>query len=347
MKYLNRLSSLNLVEDTVICVALCHNELNILQEFLDHYRSISNISFLIVDDRSDDGSTNFLLDQHDVTLFQPVSGSTYREHKRFWRQELLDEYGDGKWCIVPDIDEHFVYLDMENKPLKTLISEMESEGARVMHGIMLDMYANKPIANHIYTGGKLLSSFPYFDGAESYWTMSTPKSFQKKFPTPSVMVFGGMRDRLFYSNKWLDLFVKKVFRRYTGLPFHEARNRIEKVKYEFIRRIVHYLSEDHDIPLLNSSKLPLIKWEKGLYYNGGAHAINKSLQIYSQSAALLHYRFTRGISGLEYSAKRGQHAEKGSYIKRILRSHSALKKIPVTGSSKKFVNSFSLMDVLE
>jgi hypothetical protein len=135
------------------CVALCHNERNILKDFLEHYRSLAKIAFLIVDDRSTDGSREFLLQQPDVTLFQPIPGSTYREHKRYWRQELLDAYSDGKWCLAPDIDEHFVYLGMENKPLPDLITEIEREGAEAMCAFMLDMYADKPLADHVYSGG--------------------------------------------------------------------------------------------------------------------------------------------------------------------------------------------------
>ena len=177
--------------------------------------------------------------------------------------------------------------------------------------------------------------------------MSTPKSFQDKFPTPSAMVFGGMRDRLFHSNQWLDSILKKLFNLTSGLPFQEANNRVNLIKYEFIRRVVHYFSKTQDMPPLNSSKLPLIKWERGLFFNGGAHAVSKDLPMYSKSAALLHFRFTRGIQGLKYTAIRGQHAANGSYIKKILNSVTFRSDTPISNYSRKFVNSASLRDLLE
>ena len=177
--------------------------------------------------------------------------------------------------------------------------------------------------------------------------MFTPKGFRCKFPTPSAMVFGGMRDRLFYSNQWLGAILKKLFNLISGLPFHEASSRGNLIKYELIERVVRHLSKSTDMPPLNSSKLPLIKWEKGMFFNGGAHAVNKDLPIYSKSAALLHYRFTRGIEGLQYTAIRGQHAENGSYIKEMLNSPTLCANTPIDTCSKKFVNSASLRELLE
>lgn len=346
MKYLELISGVKAGKNSVLCVALCHNEYNILQEFLDHYRSLGDISFLIVDDRSTDGSKEFLLNQPDVTLFQPSSSSTYQEHKRYWRQELLDLYAEGKWCLVPDIDEHFVYLGMEDKSLSDLITEIENMGGKAMHGIMLDMYSDKPLAEHIYTGCGLRSTFPFFDGPESYWVMATPLGFRSKFPTPSAMVFGGMRERIFFGKGWFSSIIKNCLSRISCIPFHEAQNRFESYKYEFIRRAVRFISNAPEMPPLNSTKLPLVKWERGYFFNGGAHAINNELQLHTESAALLHYRFTRGIDGLKYSALRGQHAADGSYCKRMWNIATSSRETPVCALSRRFVNSFSLRDLL-
>lgn len=347
MKYLSLLSREKIEQDTVLCVALCHNERNILGEFLDHYRSHAKVSFLIVDDRSNDGSTEFLLEQPDVTLFQPTPDSTYQEHKRYWRQQLLDRYGHGKWCLVPDIDEHFVYLGMEDKPLLELIAEIEREGSDAMHGIMLDMYSDKPLADHVYTGGGLRSTFPFFDGPESYWVMATPAGFRSKFPSPSAMVFGGMRERVIFSTGWPSSLFRRILSRISGLPFLEARSQFALYKYELVRRAVFYMSDTPDMPPLNSTKLPLIKWQKGYFFNGGAHALNIKIRLYSKSAALLHYRFTRGLEGLKYSTVRGQHAAGGSYCGKMLDAANSYQQTPVYAHTRRFVSSDSLRELLQ
>ncbi len=61
----------------VSCVALAHNESNILPAFLRHYRRLGSFNFLIVDDNSTDSTTDYLRTQSDVTLFRPIDGSTY------------------------------------------------------------------------------------------------------------------------------------------------------------------------------------------------------------------------------------------------------------------------------
>lgn len=347
MNYLNLIAKSSITHSSVLCIALCHNERNILEEFLNHYRSFGDISFLIVDDRSSDGSTEFLLKQADVTLFQPAIDSTYKEHKRFWRQELLDAYGDGKWCLIPDIDEHFVYLNMENKSLSKLISEIEATGAQAMHGIMLDMYADKPFSKHIYTGGGLHSTFPFFDEPGNYWVMSTPAIFRHKFPTPGAMVFGGMRERCFYSEGKFDSFFQRLLRKVSPLPFQLPQNRLRLYKYELVRRFIYHFSGSPDMPPVNSSKLPLVKWRKGYFFNGGAHALNTGVTVFSQSAALLHYRFTRGTDGLKYTATRGQHAAGGAYCAKLVNGVVVDDRSPICAQSRKFVNSLSLKDFLE
>ena len=113
-KYLQILSPLPSTQTNMPCVVLAHIEALILPEFLRHYRDIGVDRFFIVDDRSTDGSLDFLRAQPDVTIFTPVEGSTYRKDKRFWRAELLDTYCSGKWVVVPDVDEHLVYRGIED-----------------------------------------------------------------------------------------------------------------------------------------------------------------------------------------------------------------------------------------
>ena len=73
-------------DGTVVAIVLVHNEANLLPAFLDHYRaagaSSDGIAFLIVDDRSDDGTADILAAAPDVTVLRPRDNSTYKEHKR-------------------------------------------------------------------------------------------------------------------------------------------------------------------------------------------------------------------------------------------------------------------------
>ena len=57
-------------------VALAHNEANLIQPFLAHYRALGPTHFIIVDDHSTDGTRAMLEGQPAVTLLRPVPGTT-------------------------------------------------------------------------------------------------------------------------------------------------------------------------------------------------------------------------------------------------------------------------------
>ena len=111
------------------CLVLTHNEGAVLVDFFRHYRAIGRMNFLVVDDRSDDGTFDFLMNQPDATIFRPKEGSNYAQHKREWRAILLDHFADDRWAIVPDVDEHLIWHDFETRSLHALLNDLESEGA--------------------------------------------------------------------------------------------------------------------------------------------------------------------------------------------------------------------------
>jgi len=197
-EFLTLVCSLEADRSGIPCIALCHNEMSSLPDFLAHYRSLGVTAFFIVDDRSQDGSREYLLSQPDVTLFEPKPGSTYAAHKRAWRAEVLDVYADGRWCLAPDIDEHLVYWEFERVTLPELVATLEAEGAEALPCTMLDMYADAPLAKHSYTGGGLAGAFPLTDGPDSHLRLPAPRRYRVKYPTPPLFAYGGMRDRIFY-----------------------------------------------------------------------------------------------------------------------------------------------------
>jgi len=342
----NRLTTDHLVQandvfpapEQIICLVLAHNEMAILPDFLRYYRGVGNVHFVIVDDRSDDGTHQFLVGQGDVTLFHPRPGSTYAEHKRAWRSELLDAFAEDQWAIVADVDERLIWRDFENRPLTALIASIEAAGAEALYCTMLDMYKEGGLVDQLYSGQAALEAeFKLYDDPRkdplSHRFMAAPSRFLKRWPVPSMIMYGGMRDRMFFrSDTAYYPWSAFVFSRLPTLRNVQPKG----VKLAFERFMKPFLGRRRTtLPPINLTKIPLIKWRKGLQFYGGAHAISAPLALAQETGVVLHFPITRGIEQVRYIAARGQHAAGGAYYQKLVDEKSeAAKSIRYSGTSQ-------------
>ena len=128
--------------DGVLAFVVLRNEAARLPYFLDHYRDLGVAHFLMIDNGSDDGSTEMLAAQPDVTLWQ--TSASYRA-SRFgldWLNWLLWRHGHGRWCLTVDADELLVYDQMETRKLPALTDQLERKARKGFGTLMLDMFPN-------------------------------------------------------------------------------------------------------------------------------------------------------------------------------------------------------------
>ncbi|MEM9227707.1 MAG: glycosyltransferase family 2 protein [Verrucomicrobiota bacterium] len=323
------------------CMALTHNEGKILPDFLRHYRELGIDHFLIVDDRSTDETADILDASPDVTVFHPADGTSYKEHKRFWRAEVLDTFSAGRWVIVPDIDEHLILPPSAGSRLPNVIEALEAEGADALHATMVDMYRDAPLADHAYSHGKLVEAFPLFDGPDNYFRLPVPKKNLARYPTPIMMVVGGMRQRVF---RPFDLFrgdlLDRTFRRIADIGGSLEPRPAELRKSRLVRLLMQgRVRYSHSY---NMSKIPLLKWRQGLYFHGGAHTLSQRMNLSSMKAALLHFNFASGLSGVERRIARGQHARGSRFYRKMTEQADLLRKSPVFDGTLQYDGPSSL-----
>jgi len=308
------------MEDDFVCVCLWHNEGYLLPDFLSHYRDFGRIHFLMVDDRSQDETCSMLKEQPDVSVFQPKAGSTYAQHKRQWRRDLLDFFGVNRWCIVPDADERLVWRDYGSRSFSTLVSDLTRSGAEAFFCTMVDMYKEGGLEHQEYFGHEsLINEYPYFDDphkdATAYRMLAFPRRFRKTWAIPKLGMYGGMRDRVMqgarpYHTDATTFDTERTLMRDPspdGLPLLK----------ELVRRALttKKLKDDRQ---LNVSKVPVLKWKEGSLFNGGAHAIRDRYVLSDEYGVMLHYPFTRGLRGIHYVADRAQHAKGGAFYQEFL-----------------------------
>ena len=206
---------------------------------------------------------------------------------------------------MPDVDEHLIWQGFENRSFSDLVNDLDREGAQGIAGTMVDMYADKPIAEHFSTDRPLVDEFPYFDDPLkdplAYRAILPGHRFRRRFPTPMMVAMGGMRDRMFFpglkAHTWL------------GRPL--LRGSLDRsrspVGLDYLREsLIYFLAKPKtQLPPLNLSKLPLLRWQAGGTFNGGTHHLSTRIPLSREKAVLLHFPLTRGAEGIDYIATRG------------------------------------------
>jgi hypothetical protein len=316
----------------VLCLALAHNEAPLVEDFLRHHRKLGVAHFLIVDDNSTDRTADMLREQEDVTLFTPVD-STYKTHKVTWRSEILDSIAAGRWVLVPDMDELFVFPFCERRSLSSFIAHLDQEGAEAVFAPMVDMYADAPLTRALYwPGDSMLAAFPFFD-ADGYRLIPAKRKHRWKFPPPPLDLYGGARERLFYNGaerkrrkpRWAVRRFGHVRRSLTPGFLERVGNRLARMAAR--KKVRH--------PPLLASKIALLKWRTGLRFSGGPHAVSQALPLSQNWGALLHFKFIDFAAQTAYKVERAQHCGESVHYK-LLQSKGEFHRSPFYDGSRRY-----------
>ena len=133
-------------------LAILRNEMYFLPAFLSHYRKLGVQRFVFLDDRSDDGSFEFLVQQSDTVVvgsdrrfgdkvelpsFMSRSIREFRIHF-LWRSILFDMFARERWALLVDLDE-FIHLP-SGRTFQDIVSKLDEQRIRALWAVMLDVY---------------------------------------------------------------------------------------------------------------------------------------------------------------------------------------------------------------
>lgn len=178
----------------ILCFGCARNEVVRLPYFLEYHRKLGVDHFLIVDNQSDDGTTEFLQKQPDVSLWT-ASGS-YKK-SRFgldWVTSLMFRFGHGHWCLTLDADELFAFPHSETRSLRELTSWLDQNRHHAVGALMLDLYPKGRLSEHIYQSGQDPTEILSWYDANNY-------RMQVQQPYGSHWIQGGVRDRVFFGSE--------------------------------------------------------------------------------------------------------------------------------------------------
>lgn len=165
-----------------------------LPYFLKYYRDLGIAHFLIVDNDSSDGGTEYLARQPDVSLW--TTKASYKR-SRFgvdWLNWLQARYGHGHWTLVVDPDEFLVYPFCDTRPIRALTDWLDSSAVKSFGAMLLDMYPKGRIDAVPYRAGQ--------DPIEiAAWFDSGNYMVKKNRLYGNLWIQGGPRARVFFADR--------------------------------------------------------------------------------------------------------------------------------------------------
>lgn len=151
--------------DAILLVATMRNERIRLPYFLQYYRKLGIGHFLIVDNASDDGTSDYLAAQADVSVWSTAAAYQSSRYGADWLNWLLFRHGHGHWTLTVDADEFFIYPFCDTRPIRALTDWLETNGARSFPAMLIDMYPKGPVGDALYAEGQ--NPFDIADGFDA------------------------------------------------------------------------------------------------------------------------------------------------------------------------------------
>jgi hypothetical protein len=179
--------------DQLLVFTTFRNERVRLPHFLRYYRDMGINHFLMVDNDSDDGGREYLAEQPDVSLWTTPASYKRARFGVDWLNWLQMKYGHGRWCLVVDPDEFFVYPFCDTRPLRALTDWLDASSIKSFSAMLLDMYPKGPF-----------DALPYNEGQDPFeiapWFDSGNYTITRNHKYGNLWIQGGPRMRMFFAD---------------------------------------------------------------------------------------------------------------------------------------------------
>ncbi|WP_150282601.1 glycosyltransferase family 2 protein [Salipiger aestuarii] len=215
----------------VAVVACLRNEMPMLPHFLAHYRKLGVEGFLVVDNCSDDGALEYLLEQPDVAVFSVDTDYRNSHYGVAWQLAILSQLRVGRWSVVADIDEMLVYPNWQRGGIAKFLNRPEFADSDAIWTGMLDMYPKGPLSDAGFASGDLFAEAGFVD-REPFLSGTLSRGPYSDAPTVTSALrhrlLGGSRPDLFVAQKYAVLKYYPWMRLSDGLHYAAGIRPAEK-----------------------------------------------------------------------------------------------------------------------
>ena len=170
--------------------SMVRDELYFLPRFFQHYRALGVTDFVIYDDRSADGTTEYLVAQPDCTVvtgpyrfdttFGVMPTGLPKKFFDYVKEILPDTFFNNRWALTVDADE-FVFLPSKCGDLGAFTSFLEAEKRLYASGPMVDLFPQR-LADMLESSSEdFFALMPYHDHGPLYQRISRFPYVRKEF----------------------------------------------------------------------------------------------------------------------------------------------------------------------
>ncbi|MEO0999113.1 MAG: glycosyltransferase family 2 protein [Pseudomonadota bacterium] len=208
--------------DDILLFSTVRNEAIRLPWFLKYYREMGVRHFCFVENDSDDGTREYLVEQPDCSVWTTTGSYKKSKFGVDWLNRLLRRHGTGHWVMVVDVDEFFVYPHCDKRPLAALTDWLDSCSVKSFPAMLIDLYPKGPVDEAVYRPGE----DPL---AVAHWFDPGNYSMRRNRRYGNLWIQGGPRMRAFFADQ---------------PAMAPALNKIPLVKW---RRSYVYVSSTHSL----------------------------------------------------------------------------------------------------
>lgn len=268
--------------------SIMRDELFYLPAFFEHYRRFGVEQFIILDDASTDGTTDFLLSQPDCAVLRSKfrfgqeiearmpDGQVQRSRAgTLFKRAIPEKFLAGRYALHADADE-FLILPPEVPDFGTLLSHLKEKNIDCVAASLIEFY---PTDICDITGdkqpnsfGEMIDLFPYFDAIKLI------ELKHNKFPE----TIG-------------DSASKRLFNKY---KIRDAHYLLRKLNNFLPPSVIEALS----LKYVSSAtlKTPIVNWRDGIWLKGSHNANVPPTHLVLLPMA--HFKFTHALAEKTRSA---------------------------------------------
>jgi len=156
----------NIKDEDVILLTMGQNENKRIPYFIEYYQQLGVDHFIFIDNCSDEPMSVVIPQQSNISLWHTSDGYAKSNFGVDWMNYFNLKHGIGHWVLTVDLDEFFVFPDMENRSFKDFLYYLDKIEQVSVFAPLIDMYPKGSINTaNIQPGESPLNKADHYDSS--------------------------------------------------------------------------------------------------------------------------------------------------------------------------------------